>query len=199
MNVPSMLGVLGTGVGLIRAVPQLVRLLRAREAFGVSADTAATSSVVSFGWVAYGYLTGQPFVTFATGSSGLIFALVTFFALRFGRPVKDIKIAPIWLALLFLAYVLAGAKALGVILPISVLAANIPQILTAHREDTLTDLSIGTWLLSLTDGLVWGAYALLRHEGSILVYAVFQLTTSGLIVAFKLTRGKGTPSSMTTR
>ena len=190
MNLPSILGAIGTGVGLIRAVPQLAKLLRAREAFGVSADTAATSSIVSFGWATYGYVTDQPFVTFATGSSGLIFALVTFFALRFGRPVRELRIAPIWLAVLVLAYRFAGGKGLGVALPISVLAANIPQIWTAHKEGDLADLSLGTWVLSITDGLVWGLYSLLQHDMSILVYAVFQLTTSGLIVFFKLEHGR---------
>lgn len=72
MNFASMLGSAGTLLGLIRVVPQLVRLLRAREAFGVSSDTAATSSIVSFGWAVYGILTGPPYVTFATGSSGLL-------------------------------------------------------------------------------------------------------------------------------
>ena len=84
MDIASALGSAGTVVGLVRAVPQLLRLLRAREAFGVSLDTAATSSIVSFGWAAYGIMTGQPYVSFATGSSGIIFALVTFLAFTVG-------------------------------------------------------------------------------------------------------------------
>jgi uncharacterized protein with PQ loop repeat len=190
MNIPSIFGAFGTVIGLIRAVPQLVKLLRAREAFGVSVDTAATSSIVSFGWAAYGVMTNQPYVTFATGSSGVIFGLITFFALRFGRQVRELKIAPIWLVVLVLGCLFVGVKGLGVALPISVLAANIPQIWVAYKEGNLADLSLGTWLLSITDGLVWGIYSLLQHDTSILVYAVFQLTTSGFIVAFKLAHSK---------
>jgi hypothetical protein len=44
MNAPLILGAVGTGIGLVRAVPQLVMLLRRREAFGVSVDSAGTSS-----------------------------------------------------------------------------------------------------------------------------------------------------------
>lgn len=190
MNIPSILGAFGTVIGLIRAVPQLVKLLRAREAFGVSVDTAATSSIVSFGWATYGVMTNQPYVAFATGSSGVIFGLITFFALRFGRQVKEFKIAPIWLVVLVLGCIFAGVKGLGLALPISVLAANIPQLWVAYKEGNLADLSLGTWLLSITDGLVWGIYSLLQHDTSILVYAVFQLTTSGLIVTFKLAHSK---------
>lgn len=186
MNIPSFLGAFGTIIGLVRAVPQLVRLLRVREAHGVSVDTAATSSIVSLGWATYGILTHQPYVTFATGASGVIFALITFFALRFGRQVREFKIAPLWLVVLLLAGGIAGKNGLGLALPISVLAANIPQLWVAYKEGNLADLSLGTWLLSMTDGLVWGAYSLLQQDISIMIFAIFQVTTSGLIVALKL-------------
>ena len=181
----SILGILGTIVGLVRALPQLIRLIRAKKAFGVSVDTAATSSIVSFGWATYGLLTHQPYVTLATGFSGVIFLLVAYFALRFGRHINEFKIAPIWFCLLVLAGVLAKENGLGIILPISVLAANIPQLVVAYKEDNLVDLSLGTWLLSLTDGLVWGTYSIIQQDYSIMAYAFFQLSTSSIIVVRK--------------
>jgi uncharacterized protein with PQ loop repeat len=186
MNSILILGTLGIIVGLIRAVPQLVRLLRARQAHGVSVDTAATSSIVSFGWATYGALTRQPFVSLATGSSGVIFAIITLLALRFGRHVREFTIAPLWLSVLLVAGFVAGRAGLGVVLPVSVLAANIPQLRVAYKEGNLADLSLGTWLLSMADGVVWGLYSLLQQDASIMVFAAFQLTTSGLIVALKL-------------
>lgn len=181
-----MLGSVGTVIGLIRAVPQLVRLLRAREAFGVSLDTAATSSIVSFGWAVYGILTGQPYVTFATGSSGLIFGLIALFAVRFGRNLREFKVAPFWLVVLVLAGIITGKMGLGIALPVSVLVANVPQIWVAYKEGNLADLSLGTWMLSITDGLIWGIYSILQHDVAIMVYGAFQLATSGLIVTLKL-------------
>jgi uncharacterized protein with PQ loop repeat len=186
MSIASLLGSVGTVIGLVRAVPQLIRLLRAREAYGVSLDTAATSSIVSFGWAIYGVLTNQPYVSFATGSSGLIFAMITFFAMRFGRNIREFKVAPFWLGVLVLAGIFVGKSGLGIALPISVLVANIPQLWVAFREDNLADLSLGTWVLSITDGLVWGGYSLIQQDFSIMIFAVFQLTSSGLIVALKL-------------
>ncbi len=186
MNFASFLGSVGTVVGLIRAVPQLLRLLRAREAYGVSLDSAATSSIVSFGWAAYGIMTDQLYVSLATGSSGLIFAIITFFAMRFGRSSKEFKVAPFWFVVLLLAGVFAGKSGLGIMLPISVLAANIPQLWVAYKEGNLTDLSLGTWALSITDGLVWGIYSIIQHDFSIMVFGFFQLITSGLIVILKL-------------
>ena len=182
MTLPSIFGALGTLLGLVRALPQLVRLLRAREAFGVSVDTSATSAIVSFGWAVYGLLTDQPYVSLATGSSGLIFTVITIFALRYGRRAREFKIAPLWLVIVLLTGLLAGKSGLGILLPLSVLAANLPQLWIAFRESNLADLSLGTWLLSMTDGLVWGGYALSQGDVPIMIYAVLQLTTSGLIV-----------------
>jgi uncharacterized protein with PQ loop repeat len=152
----------------------------------VSVDTAATSSIVSFGWATYGLLTNQVYVSLATGASGVVFAIITIMALRFGRRAREFVVAPVWLIVLLLAGGLAGATGLGVALPISVLAANLPQLWVASRERDLADVSLGTWLLSMADGLVWGIYTLIQPDMAIMVFAGFQLMTSGLIVAVKL-------------
>ena len=188
MNLASLFGFLGTVLGLVRALPQLVRLLRAHEAYGVSVDTSATSAIVSFGWAVYGLLTDQPYVSLATGSSGLIFTAITFFALRYGRRAREFKIAPLWLGVVLLTGLITGKAGLGILLPLSVLAANLPQLWVAFKESSLADLSLGTWLLSMADGLVWGGYALSQGDIPILIYAVLQLVTSGLIVAARCLR-----------
>jgi uncharacterized protein with PQ loop repeat len=188
MNITAILGTFGTIIGLFRAMPQLVRLLRAREAFGVSVDTAATSAICSFSWVAYGALTGQFYFSLASGLTGFIFTLITLFALRFGRRVKEFKVAPLWLVVLLLAGVLAGQNGLGLVLAISVLVSNMPQLWLAYKENDLSDLSLGTWLISTIEGLIWLTYSLLQQDIAIMVSAFLQATTSGLIVALKLAR-----------
>ena len=190
MEPAGLLGGLGTLVGLIRALPQLIRLLRTRDAHGVSLDSAATSSIVSFGWAAYGILTDQLPVTLATGSSGVVFASITVLALRFGRRASEFRAAPAWLVVLVVAAAVAGDGGLGVLLPVSVLVANVPQLVVAFREVDLSGLSISTWLLSMADGTVWLLYALATGDTAILVFGVLQLTTSGAIVARRWTWGR---------
>lgn len=184
----SVLGMLGTGIGLVRAVPQLARMLLARGAEGVSVGMAANSAIVSFAWAVYGIWTEQPYVTLATGASGIVFLLVTGFALRFGRPASALKITPLWLGLIVTTAVLWGAQGLGIVLPVSILVANVPQVRVAWKDASLADLSLSTWLLSMSDGLVWGLYAVLQEDISIMVFAVFQLTTSAAVVVAKLVR-----------
>ncbi|CAG0977634.1 hypothetical protein ANAEL_01544 [Anaerolineales bacterium] len=192
MNIPSILGTIGTVLGLVRAVPQLARLLRAREAFGVSVDTTGTSTIVSISWVVYGILTNQPYVCLSTAPTAIIFGIITFIALRFGRSTREFKVAPVWGMVLLLAGLLGGIAGLGLILSISVLISNLPQLWVAYREGNLDDLSLGTWVLCTCDGLVWGSYALFMHDTSILFYGLFQFATSAAIVTLKLAhRSKG--------
>lgn len=186
MDAAGALGALGTLVGLVRAMPQLIRLAKTRDAHGVSLDTAATSSIVSFGWATYGVLTDQLPVTLATGSSGVVFALITLFALRLGRRMTELRAAPAWLVVLATVGFLAKADGLGILLPVSVLVANLPQLVVAYRESDLTGLSVSTWSLSIADGTVWAVYAVVTGDTAILVFGILQLTTSGAIVARRL-------------
>lgn len=190
MDAAGLLGALGTLIGLVRAMPQFVRLVRTRDAHGVSVDTAATSSIVSFGWVTYGAFTDQLPVMLATGSSGTVFALITVWALRYGRRSSEMRAAPVWLIVLVVATVIAREDGLGVLLPISVLVANVPQLVVAYRESDLTGLSSTTWLLSMSDGGVWLAYALVTGDKAILVFGILQLTTSAAIVLKRWTWGR---------
>jgi len=188
VDITAILGTFGTLLGLVRAMPQLVRLLRAREALGVSVDTAATTAICSFSWALYGVLTDQFYFSLASGLTGLIFTLIALFALRFGRTIKELKVAPMWFAVLLLAWAVAGKNGLGAVLAVSVLVANLPQLWLAYKESDLTDLSLETWSISTVEGLTWLAYALLRQDLAVVVSTIFQVTTSGLIVALKLAR-----------
>lgn len=140
---------------------------------------------MSFGWATYGVLTEQLPVTLATGSSGVVFGLITLVALRLGRRVREFRTAPVWVVVLTVVALLAREDGLGVLLPLSVLVANAPQLLVAYRERDLTGLSSTTWLLSMSDGLVWAIYAMVTGDIAILVFGILQLTTSGAIVARK--------------
>ncbi|HEX6912794.1 MAG TPA: hypothetical protein VF142_20470 [Longimicrobium sp.] len=193
MSLVSPFAVVGTAIGLVRAVPQLARLLRTRDAHGVSVDSAATSSIVSAAWTTYGVLTGQGAVAVASGSSAVMFALVALAALRFGRRVGEMRAAPVWLVVLAGAGLLGGARGLGLLLPVSVLVANGPQLLVALRERDLSGLSPGTWLLSVLEALAWGTYGLFAGDRSILVYGTLHLATSGAIVALRLAKSRRGP------
>jgi uncharacterized protein with PQ loop repeat len=186
MDFPSILGLTGTLIDLVRATPQLAHLLKARKSFGVSVDTSGTSCMVSLGWTTYGIITDQPYVTLASGIMASFFFVITLVALRFGRSAREFRIAPIWFVVLFAATIFSGKVGLGLMLSISALISNVPQIRVAYKEENLSGLSLGTWLLTLSGGLVWGLYAILQQDLTIIASAFFQSVTSGIIIALKL-------------
>src|SRR5688500_2354845 len=158
------LGAIGMVIGLVRALPQLIRLLRTRDAHGVSLDTATTSSVVSFAWMTYGILTGQFAVALASGLSGAVYCLIAVFALVLGRHFREVRAAPYWLAIVTVVTLTAGSVGLGVILAVGALVANLPQVIVAYRERDLTGLSPSTWALTASDGAVWSLYGIVTGD-----------------------------------
>lgn len=186
MDFPSILGLTGTLIDLVRATPQLAQLIRSRKSFGVSVDTSGTSFAVSLGWTTYGIITHQPYVTLASAIMASFFFAITLVALRFGRSMREFRIAPIWLAVLSASALFFGKTGLGLMLSFSALISNVPQIRVAYKEENLSGLSLGTWLLTLTGGLVWGWYAILQQDLTIITSAFFQSVTSGIIIAIKL-------------
>ena len=186
MNFISTLGFTGTIIDLLRAAPQLVRLLRERKSFGVSVDTSGTSCVVSLGWTTYGIITDQIFVAIASGAIASLFFIVTVAALRLGRSAREFRVTPLWLVVLFSALIFFGKNGLGLMLSISALISNVPQIRVAYKEENLSGLSLGTWLLTLSGGLVWFVYGFLNNDLTIMVSTFFQSVTSTIIIGLKL-------------
>lgn len=183
MEIVFILGAIGTFTGLARPLPQFVRLLRTRDAHGVSLDTAVTSCVVSSAWAAYGILADRAAVALASGLSAFVFLLIALLAMNLGRPIRELRAAPMWLVAAVAASTLAGADGLGVILIVGALVANLPQIIVAFRERDLSGLSPSTWALTASDGGTWFLYGLATRDLPILVNNFFQLTTSVTILA----------------
>lgn len=186
MNFISTLGLTGTIIDLLRAAPQLIRLLRERKSFGVSVDSSGTSCVVSLGWTTYGIITDQIFVALASGAIASLFFIITLAALRLGRSAREFRIAPLWLVVLFSAVTFFGKNGLGLMLSISALISNVPQIRVAYKEENLSGLSLGTWLLTLSGGLIWFVYGFLNNDLTIMVSTFFQSVTSAIIIGLKL-------------
>ena len=189
----ALLGGLGMIIGLVRALPQLIRLLRTRDAHGVSLDTATTSCVVSSAWMTYGILTGQFAVALASGLAAGVYFLIAVFAVIFGRRIGEVHAAPYWLAIVIVVTVAFGSPGLGIVLAVGALVANLPQVIVAYRESDLTGLSPSTWALTASDGAVWTLYGIVTGDIPILVNNVFQFSTSAAILVRRIAWSRARP------
>ncbi len=178
--------IITTALGVTRALPQLIRLLRTRHAHGVSVDTSATSTFVSAGWAVYGFWTDQLALSVASIATTIIFVLITLATIRFGHQWKELKIAPIWMTTLLLFGGIGGPTGLSLALLFSGLIANIPQVRVAYKEKNLADLSLLMWLIAMTEGLLWSNYGFINRDIAIFVNSSFSVITSAMIVSLKL-------------
>jgi hypothetical protein len=115
-----------------------------------------------------------------------VFAAITCVALRLGRSVSEMKMAPIWYFVLLASLLGWGTDGLGVVLAFSVLVGNLPQVSTVFRDADLRGLSPATWAFSMADGTVWLLYALAGDDPAILAYGILQLSTSAVIFGKRL-------------
>lgn len=189
------LGLVGTLLGLARAVPQLWLVALSPSRAGVSIDAAATSCVVSLGWTVYGLWTSQLAVVLATGLSGLVFGAIAVLVSRGRGLMSGCRLAPLSLGLLGVIAWRWGASGLAVALPLAVLVANGPQVLTAIKQTDLSGLSSGTWVLSTCDGLVWTSYSLVSGDRALLTFGLLQISTSSVILALKQQANRRQPES----
>ena len=149
------------------------------------------------GWTTYGIITHQIFVALASGAIATLFFIITLAALRLGRSAREFRIAPLWLVVLFSAVAFFGKNGLGLMLSISALISNVPQIRVAYKEENLSGLSLGTWLLTLTGGLIWFVYGFLNNDLTIMVSTFFQSVTSAIVIGLKLFKQRKENSNKT--
>ena len=184
-----LLGVMGVVVGIVRAVPQLVRLLRKGASGGVSLDTLATTALLSLGWVAYGSMTDQVVLMAATGVSCTFFTVAASVARAQGQSERRLRGAPVLLCLLVATAWVVGSSGLPWLLALTVVMANAPQAVAAGRGVDVVGVSRGTWWLSVADGAVWGAFAILSSIDAMMVYGALQVGSSAVVLV-RVQRGR---------
>ena len=148
------LGLLASGVFLVRLLPQPIRLARTGVAAGVSPLSALNSLLTMIAWVSYGLIVGLPLL-WVVSAIALVPAVWTVLLLRRDVSRRDLTWAGVWLALQVVA---AAVGLLVVVLAAGVLVTQGPQVVRAVRESDLTGLAAATWWLSLLDASTWGAY-----------------------------------------
>ena len=177
-------------------IPQIVKLVRTRDSAGVSSTWPALGFVINVGWFAY--LMSQqlwisvlaPFVTFVSYG-------VTLWALRrTGRDLSKSYARGVVAAMTLIAVgTVGGWNVLGVVLGISYGVMLAPSIWTAYRAAIPSGISPFTWLLGLTEALLWGYYGWFHSDRGIITFMVVGVIGSGLmLIRFYTTRSRSNPA-----
>ncbi|MEM1333773.1 MAG: hypothetical protein AAGG08_09970, partial [Actinomycetota bacterium] len=158
-------------VGAAMALPQAVRLIRTRDASGVSSVWAGVSVAMNVWWLAYGLaerLWGLVPVSIVGVGLYLVIA-GTLVRLR-GRATVGALGAGVLLASGPLpVLLLAGWPAAGVAIGLGYGLQLAPAVVAAHRTRQLAGVSPATWLMAWTESAAWVAYGIAVVDPALLV------------------------------
>lgn len=189
-DVQAFMTSVATVVGCSFLVPQLARLIRFRDPSGVSTAAAAMGVVQTGSWIVYGLGTGAWAVvvtsSLATPQYVCVVLMSATSAAARWRAVVLISFAGTTVAAVTIASARWGPGAwtgLGLVVTIAVVWQYLPAVASAFGTDGTAGLSISTWLLIGTNGVVWTAYGVITHAGAITAYGLVLVIATAAVLA----------------
>jgi hypothetical protein len=170
-----------TGLSAAMAVPQVWRLRR-HAPVGVSLAAAGNATVNAAGWMLYGLGTATVPLIVACVGPFVGSAAVTVAVARSGAR-RGLVLATGWGALLVAVGLAGGWAVLGAVLGVSVWMSYSPQVVAAWRTPDLSGLAPGTWILALSEGVLWGGYGLAHGDAALVLWGSAATAASAAVLA----------------
>lgn len=179
-------GLAASVLGVVGALPQLLRTARTRDVAGLSLTAVACSAGSDLAWIAYSLARDLTISAGAAASLALVeMALAALLAARLGWPARPLILAGGWGAGLVAVTLAGGWPALGLALPLAYGCRMAPAVWVAWRTHLPTGISRSCWLAVLAESVLWAVYGLAHHDRAITLYAGFGLL-AGLAVSARL-------------
>jgi uncharacterized protein with PQ loop repeat len=179
--VSEFVGAAAMVVTAVAVLPQLVRILRVRSTAGVSPVWAMLGVVSTGAWTAYTAARGLWWATLADALSCLAYTAAVVVLARNGVRPRYVAGA-LWLCVFIVSYVVGGLSGVGAVLAVAFLIQVAPSIWTAYQSEDLRGASLGTWLLTCTEGALWGFYGLVKGDLAVLAFGLFAVFASLLMI-----------------
>lgn len=168
-------------VTAVAVLPQIARIVRVRSTAGVSPVWAMLGVVSTGAWVAYTGARGLWWATVADALSCLAYTATVVVLARNGVRPRYLA-GMLWLSVFVLGFIAGGLSGLGVVLAFAFLVQVGPSIWTAYRTTDLLGASLGTWLLTLTEGVLWGFYGFVKSDLAVVAFGSLAVCASLLMV-----------------
>lgn len=178
MSVSMVVGLVASGVFLVRLLPQPMRLARTGVVAGVSPLAALNSVITAVAWAAYGVTAALPVVAIVSALALLPSAWSAALLLPSARR-SDWLGAGVWAGVVLSA---AATHRLGFVLAGSVLLTIGPQVIVALRADDLRGIAPATMWIALCDASTWGLYGLTLSDGPLMAYGVILFTSATIVL-----------------
>ncbi|WP_423918433.1 hypothetical protein [Candidatus Poriferisodalis sp.] len=175
--------VVATAVTFVQVVPQIVRLLRIGRTEGASPAWAAVGMVINTGWIAY-VIAEQFWETIPAVLSAVIsYGVALYLLYRNGAKVRAGVLSGIAVGVACVALQLvAGWTVLGTVLGLSNGLYLGPSVVAAWRSYAPVGVAPMTWVLTASEGILWGFYGVLVAAGPIMVYGSTAFLCAALVL-----------------
>lgn len=167
------LGWVAAALGIISALPQLLRILRTRSSAGVSVRLWQLNIATGAAWATHGYLVDGVQMQLPNVALTLAALFILGFALReSGLPIWGYLILPAVLAAALICVdLLFGAMIFGFAIAAPQLVGQVAQFRVLLRASDLTGVSGGYLALFLLVQVLWFSFGLMSSEWALVVCA----------------------------
>jgi uncharacterized protein with PQ loop repeat len=165
-------------------LPQLLKLRASDDTAGVSWPWATLTSVNNAAWLAY-FAASAYWAALVPASSATLLAgaLATMLARRGRATARPAVLIGVWVALLAVAFAVAGRSGLGTLLTAAFVVQVTPSVWTAYRTARPSGISPGTWLLILGELSCWTIFGVHKSDPRLMILGVTGVVASLLMLA----------------
>lgn len=183
------LGWLASAVFLVRLLPQPLKLWRTGVPDGVSPLGAINGAVSDVAWLIHGIAVGLAPV-WAVSALACPPSIWLVVLLRRSTRRSDVLGGVLWLSAVVIGAITGQMTA---VLAFSVVVNQGPQVWEALRNDDLSGVAVGTWLVAFADASLWGAYGVAVGDAALVAYGIVLFTASAVVLGrVAITRRAGT-------
>lgn len=188
----DLIGWVAAVVGAFYALPQMVRVIRAKSTAGLSLRTWQFQVTANLGWSVHGLITSQPTVLWAN------VVVLASGAVILWRIVRDRAFSPLIWALPLVSGALLlgidhvfGAAAFGVTVMIPQSMSMLTQFRALWHAVDFTGVSWSFMAFAIFTQILWFGYALPRREVAIIIGTVITAALQGASLVLYLARRVG--------
>lgn len=165
-------------------LPQLRKLRATDDTAGVSWPWATLTSVNNAAWLAY-FAASAYWAALVPASSATLLAgaLAVMLARRGRATAQPAVLISVWVALLAVAFAVAGRSGLGTLLTAAFVVQVTPSVWTAYRTARPTGISQGTWLLILGELSCWTIFGVHKSDPRLIILGLTGVAASLLMLA----------------
>jgi len=164
------------------AIPQLILLLRARSATGVSIAGWATTASASAVWIVHSMLNGSTTTALAMAVPAVLTLAIFALAVAWGGDRRGAATPFVFLAVVGAVALTGTPQLFTALLATTVFWSYGPSLFAMWTADDLSGNSTATWAIAAVYGLIWGGYGLLSADVAVIVNGSINLALGGAVL-----------------